>query len=319
MTPAATPWPPALAGSPAVAVIERAIARQRLSHSVLLQGDDPGTLAELAYAIADRLLNPPGARSAYDAEHHPDCFSVRPVSKMRMIRADEIRALIAQVQVSPAIGARKVAVLHEADRMNASAANIFLKTLEEPPADTTLLLLSTRPHALLPTIRSRVLQFRFPAAVTPTAAEGWSDWLADYRGWLERLTAGGLEARAAAAEVITVYGLTARFSLILERATTAAHEVQKAALPEGLEDEVLDAMEVGLAASLRARLLGEIERATRDFARARADAADPASGRAFSGAIADLEHAAGLLRLNLNESAALEDFLLASLRRWTRR
>ena len=50
-------WPPALAGTPAITVIERAIERQRLSHSLLLHGDDHATLVAVAHAIADRLLN----------------------------------------------------------------------------------------------------------------------------------------------------------------------------------------------------------------------------------------------------------------------
>ena len=55
--PAAVPWPPALEGTPAVSVIERAIERRRLSHSLLLAGDDPEVLAAAGLALADRLLN----------------------------------------------------------------------------------------------------------------------------------------------------------------------------------------------------------------------------------------------------------------------
>lgn len=62
---AATPWPAALAGTPAVVVIEQAIARQRLSHSLLLHGDDHDTLVAVAHAIADRLLNVPGAAANF--------------------------------------------------------------------------------------------------------------------------------------------------------------------------------------------------------------------------------------------------------------
>ena len=80
------------------------------------------------------------------------------------------RELITKVQVTPAVAPCKVAIIHEVDRMNTAAANVFLKTLEEPPANTTLLLLTTRPYALLPTIRSRVLHFRFPSAAAPVAA-----------------------------------------------------------------------------------------------------------------------------------------------------
>ena len=75
---AATPWPPALAGSPAVVVIEQAIARQRLSHSLLLHGDDPDILVAIALAIADRLLNAQGASAHFPPDHHPDCFTLRP-------------------------------------------------------------------------------------------------------------------------------------------------------------------------------------------------------------------------------------------------
>src|SRR5665213_1205433 len=131
----AIPWPPALAGTPAVAVIERAIGRHRLGHSLLLHGDDLDMLQAVAQAIADRLLNARGG--AKDPAHrslgeggHPDCFMLRPEGKSRQITADATRELIAHVQKSPAVAPYKVAILVEADRMNASAANIFLKTLE---------------------------------------------------------------------------------------------------------------------------------------------------------------------------------------------
>jgi DNA polymerase-3 subunit delta' len=319
MTAAAAPWPAALAGSPGVTVIERAISRQRLAHGVLLQGHDPAILSSLAYAIADRLLNPPGARSGFDAEHHPDCISVRPVGKLRLIRVDEIRALIDRVQVTALVGTQKVAVLHEADRMNGPAANSFLKTLEEPPPNTTLLLLTDRPYALLPTIRSRVLHFRFPAAFASADAEGWPEWTADYRAWLGRLADGVAGARGAAAEIMTVYGLLARFALILERATALARGERKAELTEELEEKEEAAFDVGTARALRSRLFAEIERVTQDFARARLAAGDAGVGRAYPAAIAALEHTAGLMAVNLNESAALEDFLLTSLRRWSGR
>lgn len=94
------------------------------------------------------------------------------------------------MQVSANVAPRKVAIVHECDRMNLPAANIFLKTLEEPPANTTLLLLTTRPYALLPTIRSRVLLFRFPATGVTIEHAGFPAWLADYQDWLGRLVEG---------------------------------------------------------------------------------------------------------------------------------
>ncbi len=78
-----------------------------------------------------------------------------------------VRALVQQAAVSPAMARRKVFVVGDAERMVAQegadqAANAFLKLLEEPPADTTLLLTSSEPGALLPTVRSRVVSVRVP-------------------------------------------------------------------------------------------------------------------------------------------------------------
>jgi DNA polymerase III subunit delta' len=318
-------WPPALAGSPAVAVIERAIARQRLAHSLLLHGDDLDTLAAVAQAIADRLLHPAGSAADFRPSaalgSHPDLFQLRPAGKSRQITAEATRDLIANVQMSPRLAPTKVAIIHEADRMNTTSANIFLKTLEEPPERTVLLLLTTHPYVLLPTIRSRCLHFRFPTAAGAgsAGAEGWAAWLDDYRGWLGRLADGAAAGKTAVADhVMTLYGLVARFGAILDQATAKSWEAQKASLPPDLEENEQVAIEIGLTNGWRARLFAEIEQATRAFARPRYVAGDDASHRALAGAIQRLEHDAGLLRLNLNESAVLEDFLLCSLRLWSR-
>lgn len=74
------------------------------------------------------------------------------------------RALVQQAAMSPALGSRKVFIIGDAERMSSQegseqAANAFLKLLEEPPEDTTIILTSSEPGALLPTIRSRVSAF----------------------------------------------------------------------------------------------------------------------------------------------------------------
>lgn len=313
----AKPWPAGLAGAPATVVIDRAIGRGRLGHSLLLHGDDLELLGEAALAIAERLLNADGK---YPGSAHPDLFMLRPVGKLRMITAEGTRELIAKVQVSAAVAENKVAIIHEADRMNASAANIFLKTLEEPPRSTTLLLLTTHPYALLPTIRSRCLHFRFPtrAGDEHPPAEGWKEWLGDYRGWLERLAGGAPESKPAVADhVFTIYGLVARFGHVLDAATAKSWAALKPTLPEDLDEDEQEAIETGLANSIRARLFADVEFATRSHARQQLEAGHTAARRPFSAAIEDLEHMTRLLRLNLNESAALESFLLNSLRLWS--
>jgi DNA polymerase-3 subunit delta' len=322
---AITPWPAALADTPSIAVIERAIARQRLSHSLLLTGDDIETLQLVGLAIADRLLNAggggglPGMDARFAPEQHPDFFALRPTGKMRQISADATRALIGKVQVSATLAPSKVALIYECDRMNTTAANIFLKTLEEPPANTTLLLLTTRPYALLPTIRSRCLHFRFPTAASAFAPDGWSAWLDDYRAWLSGLVEGIADRRAAASSIFAAYGLVARFGAILDFATGEVWKTQKGKLPAEITEDEQVAIETGIANGLRARLFIEIEQATRTFALPRLREGDGNTRRSLTAAIEKLEHAVGLLRLNLNESAALEDFLLSSLRLWTRK
>jgi DNA polymerase-3 subunit delta' len=314
------PWPEALAHTPAVAVIERAIGQGRLSHSLMLAGDDPEVLDSASLALADRILNrgehgePP-----YPPERHPDCLQVRPAGRSRSITADAIRELVARVNVAPSVSRFKVVLVHDADRMNATAANILLKTLEEPPRGTTVVLLTGRPHSLLPTIRSRVLHFRFHGTQAGVPLEGWEGWLADYRRWLGRLAQGVAPGKSAGESVLGLYGLAARFGALLDRGSSAELQRRRANLPEGLDEEVLVAIEAEIAVGLRQRMFASIGGATRAHSVELLRSGDPAGMRALSAANDSLERAAGFLRLNLNESAALEDFLLASLRIWTRR
>ncbi|MGI8401964.1 MAG: hypothetical protein ACR2NS_10250 [Gemmatimonadaceae bacterium] len=84
-----------------------------------------------------------------------------------------VRSLVQQAARTPAMGRRKVFIIGDAERMVPQegadmAANAFLKLLEEPPADTTIILTSSEPGALLPTIRSRVITVRVP--LVPDAA-----------------------------------------------------------------------------------------------------------------------------------------------------
>lgn len=318
---AALDWPVPLQGTPAVAVIERAISRRRLAHSLLITGDELETLQAVAHAIADRLLYPadapPGPR--FTPNDHPDCFQLRPEGKARQVKAEAMRGFMGKLAVSAAAGDHKVGIVHEAEQMNLTTANVFLKTLEEPPANTTLLVLTTRPYALLPTIRSRCLTFRFPAAGVGFVPDGWRAWLGDYTAWLERLSAGVTDRAAASDAIFTAYGLVSRFGVILAAATDEAWKAQKGDLPSDLEDDERIAIETGLANGLRLKLFTGIEHATLDFARVRIATEDDSYRRAFTAAVEKLEHVVRLLRLNLNVQTALESFLLASLRIWAAR
>jgi DNA polymerase-3 subunit delta' len=86
-----------------------------------------------------------------------DIFVAQPESKSRRIVIEQIRDLEHALQMRASNGRRKVAIVSDADRLQPQAANAFLKTLEEPPKDSLLLLLSALPEALPETILSRCI------------------------------------------------------------------------------------------------------------------------------------------------------------------
>lgn len=90
-----------------------------------------------------------------------------PPSGSEGIYVATVRSLVQRATMSPALGSKKVFIVGDAERMVPQegadmAANAFLKLLEEPPADTTIVLTSSEPGGLLPTIRSRVVSVRVP-------------------------------------------------------------------------------------------------------------------------------------------------------------
>ncbi|HDP35335.1 MAG TPA: DNA polymerase III subunit delta' [Candidatus Hydrogenedentes bacterium] len=103
--------------------------------------------------------------------NHADVIVVRPVSKSRVIKVENIEDVIERTMFRPFEGGRRVCVIEDADRMNEAAQNHFLKTLEEPPSQTVFVLLTEWPRLLLPTIRSRCQSIRFGALKLGTVAD----------------------------------------------------------------------------------------------------------------------------------------------------
>ena len=94
-----------------------------------------------------------------DSGNHPDLQFIRPEGSL--LRIGQIRELQKQIVYEPLEASRKVYILTDVERMNAEAENCLLKTLEEPPAASVLILLTSNIQVLLPTTRSRcqILQF----------------------------------------------------------------------------------------------------------------------------------------------------------------
>ncbi len=155
----------------------------RLAHALLLSGPAGIGKQQLAELFAQALLcaepeanGQPCAHchacSLYTAGTHPDLFRLGPEEDSKNIRIDQIRALIEGLSLRSHYGRYKVVILNPADTMNIAAANALLKTLEEPPANTVLLLITDRPSFLPATIRSRCQSLRL--ALPPAdVAEAW--------------------------------------------------------------------------------------------------------------------------------------------------
>ena len=178
--------------SQGVQLLQRSLARGRLGHAYLFTGNQIEGLESLARTLAKTLncLNPVktngvatdccdeclNCRKISD-DLHADVHWARPESKSRVITIDQTRDLMQQIQLKPTEAGYKIAVIVGADRLNVQAANAFLKTLEEPPQKSILILLSTEPSRILETILSRCLRLNFSTETTHSLSAEQSAWL----------------------------------------------------------------------------------------------------------------------------------------------
>jgi len=145
----------ALSRTTALEFLRRAYEQKRLAHAYLFTGP-PGSGKEALAAELASLVNGTPPKDVFSAKAR-EIFVARPESKSRRIVTAQIRVLEHALQMQSANGRRKVAIIPDADRLQSEAANAFLKTLEEPPRDSLLLLLSALPEALPETILSRCI------------------------------------------------------------------------------------------------------------------------------------------------------------------
>jgi len=154
----------------AKAFVRAALEADRVGHAYLFVGPDGVGKTRLALDLCKALLCRGGqerpcntCRDCRMAEHgrHPDLLLVQAQENRRQISIDQIRELIGFLSLRPMQSARRTAIVREADRMNDEASNCFLKTLEEPPGSALLVLTTSRPEVLLPTVRSRCQEVRF--------------------------------------------------------------------------------------------------------------------------------------------------------------
>ena len=175
-----------------VQLLQRSLARGRLGHAYLFTGDQLDELELLARTLAKTLNCQNPVRTdgkatdccddclscrKIDSETHADIHWARPESKSRVVTVEQMRDLMQQIQLKPAEAGYKVSIIAAADRLNTQAANAFLKTLEEPPPKSILILLSTEPSRILETILSRCLRLNFSGDGARPLDAAQAEWL----------------------------------------------------------------------------------------------------------------------------------------------
>ena len=163
-----------------IACLENARASGRMAHSFLIHAQDYRSRREFAQVVEQiaGCLNPVNGRPDLNCSfcrliengNYADLHKISPVGKMYQIRVGDrnnpepntLRDMLDHLGYT-AGNHRKFGVIEDADRMGVEAQNALLKTLEEPPPETTIILATANPASLLPTTRSRCQQLTLPA------------------------------------------------------------------------------------------------------------------------------------------------------------
>ena len=264
-----------LADSPArrevVTLFQRSLEQGRLGHAYLLSGESMSDLEAVARAVSQTLNCQLPSATTPDGlpldgcgrcvscrkiaeDNHPDVEWVRPESKSRQIRIQQLvrrpdsppRVLSELVYLKPSEARFKVAVLVWAERMTPEAGNSLLKSLEEPPSQTIFLLLTLAPDQVQETLVSRCLRLRATAGGASAIGADEGAWVGDF----------ARSAATAHQDVLARYkligSLAERWSELKEtveeqereRSPLSRHEESPADLREMWEGE-LDAAVVG--------------------------------------------------------------------------
>ncbi|MDP2168509.1 MAG: DNA polymerase III subunit delta' [Thermodesulfovibrionales bacterium] len=160
----------------AVALLRRALETGRVASAYLFAGEQAigkrFTALNFAKALNCRVgcdsmgsATPCASCRKMDSGAHPDLFMVSP--EKGVIKVGEIRRIEEALSLRPYEGVAKVVIVDSAEAMNQEAANAFLKTLEEPPEHSVIILITSSPDGLLETMRSRCVRINFKPLSDP--------------------------------------------------------------------------------------------------------------------------------------------------------
>ena len=189
-------WDQVIGQERAVAMLQRAASRP--VHAYLLVGPRGSGIETAARCFAALLIGA-GDDDRVLRGRHPDVVEFRPVATMYSVERDIRDAILPAVHASPVETERKCVVLLEADRLNPESSNTLLKSIEEPPPRTIVILVAESAAEILDTIRSRCQEIDFGALGTDVLlAELERREVPEARARLAAALAGGRLDRAVA-------------------------------------------------------------------------------------------------------------------------
>jgi DNA polymerase-3 subunit delta' len=215
--------------------LRAALHTGRLAHALLFHGENrigkrlmAKVFAQVVNCEMEPALSPPDAcgvcRSCHqiDIGSHPDVTFIAATSGKG--ETDQAREIESRFIYRPLVGVRKIVLLDNADLLRQEAANALLKTIEEPPGDSLIILVTSRPEALLPTIRSRCQGVRFaPLSVaTVTAVLQQRRGLSEGDARFLALVSGGRLGLALEADPAALRAERAAFLELVSRETLAS-------------------------------------------------------------------------------------------------
>lgn len=297
-----------------------------LPHALLLSGPEGLGKEQFARAFSQALLcAAPGADGLacqrcpacvmFNAGTHPDYQRIAPKEEGKAIGIDQVRELIAWIALKSHAAGYKIALVTPAGRMTMEAANALLKTLEEPPAHSLLMLLTDRPALLPATVRSRCQRMTFAAPGHDVAAAWLRRQLGD-----DAQSAGPLLALAGGAPLRALrYAregvLDQRTRLFDDMLRLARGEADPVALAADWDDfdlrQIVHMLSNWVADMVRLQTAAQAPLANPDLRTGLAAFAGACPGKRLYAYLDQLSETARLLDKPLNARLLLEDLLIA--------
>ncbi|NLL80792.1 MAG: DNA polymerase III subunit delta' [Tissierellia bacterium] len=168
-----------------IEILKKEIRNKTVSHSYIFEGEEGLGKKKVALAFAKTLLckeqkldpcNKCVSCMKFDSENHSDLFIIE--AEKGLIKKGKIDELIKKISTAPFESPRKVFIINDCHLMNKEGMNALLKTLEEPPEYINIILITSNPNQMLPTILSRCQSIKF----NPVEANKIIDMLVDYYG-----------------------------------------------------------------------------------------------------------------------------------------